>query len=128
VKGKAMVRSLCFVVVTFFIVNFGFAQGINGKWKGEMQSPNGAMELTFTFNTSGDSLTGTVEGPMGEIPITNGKVDSTTFTFDVNVNEMIISHECTVMSDSISMKITGMPGDAPAIILKRVHETDNKSK
>jgi len=123
-----MVRSLCFVVIALFATSIGFAQGINGKWKGEMQGPNGSMELTFDFKAIGDSLTGTVTSPMGEIPITNGKVDSTTFTFDVNVNEMTISHECTVMSDSISMKITGMPGDAPPIILKRVSESDNKSK
>ena len=123
-----MVRSFCFVVVALFATSIGFAQDINGKWKGEMQSPNGPMELTFDFKTTGDSLTGTVEGPMGEIPIVNGKLDSTTFTFDVNVNEMVISHECTAMGDSISMKIMGMPGDAPPIILKRVPEADNKSK
>jgi len=123
-----MVRSLCFVVIALFATSIGFAQGINGKWKGEMQGPNGSMELTFAFKAMGDSLTGTVTSPMGEIPITNGKVDSTKFTFDVNVNDMTISHECTVMSDSISMKITGMPGDAPPIILKRVSEADNKSK
>ncbi len=123
-----MLRLLSLCVATLLAVSIGHAQDFNGKWKGEMQSPNGPMELTFAFKTSGDSLTGTVAGPMGEIPITNGKVSSNTFTFDVNANEMIISHQCTVMSDSISMKITGMPGDAPAIILKRVPEPDNKSK
>ena len=119
--------SLC--VVALLAVNLGHAQDINGKWKGEMQSPNGPMEFTFAFKTSGDSLTGTVAGPMGEIAITNGKVKSNTFTFDVDANGMIISHQCTAMSDSISMKITGMPGDAPAIILKKVPETaTNRSK
>ena len=123
-----MVRLFSLVLAASLAVSISHAQDIDGKWKGEMQSPNGPMELTFAFKTSGDSLTGTVVGPMGEIPITNGKVGSNTFTFDVNLNEMIIGHQCTVMSDSISMKITGMPGDAPAIILKRVPETDNKSK
>jgi len=123
-----MVRLFSLGMAALLAVSISCSQDISGKWKGEMQSPNGAMELTFAFKTSGDSLTGSVAGPMGEIPITNGKVGSKTFTFDVNVNEMTISHECTVMSDSISMKITGMPGDAPPIILKRVQETGDKSK
>lgn len=123
-----MLRLYSLCVVALWAVSIGHAQDIDGKWKGEMQSPNGPMELTFAFKTSGDSLMGTVTGPMGEMPITNGKVSSDTFTFDVNANEMIISHQCMVMSDSISMKITGLLGEAPPIILKRVPETDNTSK
>ena len=123
-----MSRFFYFCVVTFLAIGIGHAQDINGKWNGEMQSPNGPMELTFNFKISGDSLTGTVVSPMGEIPISNGKVNSKTFSFDVNVNEMTINHQCTVMSDSISMKVTGMPGETPGIILKRVPESSNESK
>ena len=117
-----MSRLYIFAVVIVLAMSIGHSQDINGKWKGEMQSPNGSMELTFNFKVSGDTLSGTVASPMGEIPISNGKVNSKTFSFDVNVNEMTISHQCTVMSDSISMKVTGMPEEAPAIILKRVAE------
>ena len=123
-----MLRLISLGVVALLAMSMSHAQDITGKWKGEMQSPGGPMQLTFAFETSGDSLTGTVAGPMGEIPLTNGKVGNNTFTFDVNVNEMTIGHQCTVMSDSISMRLTGMPEDAPAIILKRVSETDSKSK
>jgi hypothetical protein len=123
-----MLRLFSLVVVALLAVSASHAQDINGKWKGEMQTPNGPMEMMFAFKTSGDSLTGTVAGPMGEIPVINGKVGKDSFTFDVNVNEMMISHQCTVMSDSISMKILGMPGEAPAIILKKVPETGSKPK
>ena len=123
-----MSRFFYFCALIFFAMSIGHAQDINGKWKGEMQSPDGPMELTFNFKVSGDSLSGTVASPMGEIPISNGKVNSKMFSFDVNVNEMTISHQCTVMSDSISMKVMGMPGEAPAIILKRVTESNNESK
>jgi hypothetical protein len=121
-KGVAMSRFFYFCVITFFAMSIGLAQDINGKWKGEMQSPNGSMELTFNFKVNGDTLSGTVTSPMGETPISNGKVNSKMFSFDVNVNEMTISHQCTVMGDSISMKVMGMPEEAPAIILKRVAE------
>ncbi|HLP16914.1 MAG TPA: hypothetical protein VK470_11680, partial [Bacteroidota bacterium] len=48
------------------------AQDINGKWKGQMETPNGAMEMTFNFKVAADSLSGSVESPMGELPISNG--------------------------------------------------------
>jgi hypothetical protein len=124
-----MVRSLCFVVVAFFTVNIGFAQDINGKWKGEMQSPNGPMDLVFNFKANGDSLSGTVESPMGELPITNGKIDGKAFFFQVNAGEMTISHQCQAMSDSILMKVPGMPGgETMELMLKRVTEGQKQSK
>ena len=128
-KGKSMSRFFYFCVVTFFVMSIGNAQDINGKWKGEMQSPNGPMELTFNFKVSGDSLNGTVVGPMGELPISNGKINGKIFSFDVNANEFTINHQCTVMSDSISMKVPGMPGgEDMAIILKRVPELNKESQ
>ena len=124
-----MVRSLCFFVAVLFTVNIGFAQDINGKWKGEMQSPNGPMDLVFNFTANGDSVTGTVESPMGELPITNGKIDGKTFFFQVNAGEMTISHQCTAMGDSISMKVPGMPGgETMELMLKRVTEVQKQSK
>ena len=124
-----MVRSICFVVVALITVNVGFAQDINGKWKGQMQTPNGPMDLVFNFKTTGDSLSGTVEGPMGELPITKGKIDGKSFSFDVNAGEMTISHLCTAMGDSISMKLPGMPGgENMELMLKPVTEVPKQSK
>ena len=52
-----------------------------------------------------------------------------TFSFDVNANNFTMNHQCTVMSDSISMKVPGMPGgEDMAIILKRVPELNKESK
>jgi len=124
-----MLRSLGIVVVALFAVNMGFAQDINGKWKGQMQTPNGPMDLVFNFKAIGDSLAGTVEGPMGEMPISKGKIDGKSFSFDVNAGEMTISHQCTAMGDSISMKVPGMPGgEAMELMLKRVTEGQKQSK
>ena len=128
-KEKTMVRSLCFIVVALVTVNIGFAQEINGKWKGQMQTPNGPMDLVFNFKAIGDSLAGTVESPMGELPIVNGKINGKTFSFDVNAGEMTMNHQCTAMGDSISMKIPGMPGgEAMELMLKRVTEGKKQSK
>jgi hypothetical protein len=124
-----MVRSLSFIVVAFLTLSIGYAQGITGKWKGQMQTPNGPMDLVFNFKAIGDSLAGTVEGPMGEMPVANGKITGKMFTFDVNANDMTISHQCTAMGDSISMKIPGFAGgEAMELMLRRVTEGQKQSK
>ena len=123
-----MSRLLTICALAFLAVTIGQAQSIDGKWKGEMQSPNGPFELTFNFKVVGDTLTGAVVGQMGEMPISHGKVNGTSFSFDVSVNDMTISHQCTFMSDSISMKVQGFQGEPMVMILKRVPEPDNKSK
>ncbi len=123
-----MSRFFYFCIAIFLAVGIGHAQGIDGKWRGEMESPNGPFELTFNFKVSGDSLTGTVASQMGEIPISNGKVNDKTFSFDVNINDMTISHQCTFMSDSISMKVKGFQGEPTEMILKRAPNSEDDSK
>jgi hypothetical protein len=114
-----MSRIMHAMAVIFIMVSFCLGQDMNGKWSGEMQSPNGPMVLTFSFKVNGDTLTGTVESGMGELPISNGKVDGNTFTFDVSLGEMVIHHYCTYMKDSISLKYPGMQGDTVEMYLKR---------
>ncbi len=115
-----MLRAFCFFVVALFAVSIGFAQDINGKWKGQMQSPNGPMDLAFNFKAAGDTLTGTVEGPMGEMPISKGKITGKTFYFEVSAGDMLIRHQCTALGDSILMKVPEMMGgETMEIILKR---------
>lgn len=79
--------------------------------------------MVFVFKVDGDKLTGKVETPTGDMPMTKGKVDGTEFTFDVDAGGMTIGHQCKVLGDSISMKIIGMPGDME-MILKRSITTE----
>ncbi len=123
-----MSRLLSICALALLTMTIGQAQSIDGKWKGEMQSPNGPFELTFNFKVAGDSLTGAVIGQMGDMPISNGKVNGKEFSFDVSMGDMTIVHQCTFMSDSISMKVKGFQGEPTEWILKRVPESDNKSK
>jgi hypothetical protein len=121
-KGKPMSRFLYVCILTFLAINFGLAQDINGKWKGQMEGPNGAMEMTYTFKVVGDSLSGTTASPMGEMPFSNGKMNGKTFSFDVSFNEMTFTNQGTVMGDSISLKMPGQGGDTMELILKRAKE------
>jgi hypothetical protein len=126
-KGLTMSRLFYFCLAFFLAMSIANAQSIGGKWKGEMQGPNGSFEFTYNFHVVGDSLTGSLETQMGEIPITNGKINGKKFSFDTSFNNRIISHQCTIMGDSISMKSQGMRGERE-IILKQLPESNNESK
>jgi hypothetical protein len=107
-------------ILTVGFINMSLAQDINGKWKGQMQGPEGAMDIVYTFKVGADTLAGTVESPMGELQIANGKVAGSKFSFDISFNDMTFTQHCTVLSDSISLKFPGMQGDTMEIFLKRM--------
>jgi hypothetical protein len=111
----------CSVMLMLILIFTGLclASDIDGKWNGKIRGPEGDMELTFNFKVAGDTLSGTVSSPMGDMPIANGRVQGGKFSFDVNVGDMTIRHWCRMSADSISMKYTGMQGDTMQIFLKR---------
>jgi len=93
---------------------------INGTWLAKVQGPQGDMELTFTFKVEGNKLVGTDSSAMGSIPLTNGIVRGTEFSFDIEMQEMKISHKCKYLDDdSIEMTANVMEQDM-IIKLKRV--------
>ena len=103
------------------------AAGIDGKWKTTMEGPDGKMELTFTFKTDGNVLTGSISTPMGEMPITNGKINGNEFSFDIDMMGNAMPRKCTIDGDTIKMKVDGAPGGGGPggpgdMILKRVVE------
>ena len=113
--------SFCFVIVLLLSTSCVHTSAINGKWKGLMQGPNGDMELIYTFKTSGDSLAGSVTGPLGELTLKNGKVQGETFSFDISFNEMQFTNKGTVKGDSISLMIP-TPGGDMELMLERAKE------
>ena len=93
---------------------------IDGRWIGKVTSPQGDLDLTFTFKVDGDQLTGKNSSSMGEIDLTNGIVNGNEFSFDVDLDGMKISHKCKYLDDdSIDVKAAVMDQDI-AMKLTRV--------
>ena len=64
-----------------------FAAGVDGNWSGSVDSPNGPVQVSFSFKTDGTTLTGTTTGPDGmTIALKNGKVDGNKITFVIEVS------------------------------------------
>lgn len=89
------------------------ASPIDGSWKGAFPAPDGGgqVALTFTFKVVGDSVTGSVVGDNGPLPIASGSIKGDAFEFKVDLNGTTIDHTCTVSGDTIAMTFTF--GDQP---------------
>jgi hypothetical protein len=109
-EGAWTMKSLWILVLMAVFSLAVLAADASGTWKASIETPNGAMENTFTFKVEGAKLTGTVTmGQMGEGPISEGKVDGDNVSFAVvrefNGNEFRINYKGKVSGDE--MKITG---------------------
>ncbi len=60
-----------------------FAGDVSGKWTSKQETPRGTMERTYVFTQSGDTLTGKIVNPRGEVEIKNGKVNGDEISFTV---------------------------------------------
>jgi hypothetical protein len=64
-----------------------FAADIDGKWTGSIETPNGAVNVGFTFMADGATLTGTSTSPDGtDAKISDGKIDGNKLSFSVTVD------------------------------------------
>jgi hypothetical protein len=96
------------------------AADFNGKWTADIPGRNGNTQtttFTFTVDATAMTVTGTVSGRMGDVPITNGKVTADTITFDVvrnfNGNSITMTYSGKADGDTIKFTRTfngGAPG------------------
>ena len=72
----AMGMLLVFCVTTL-------AADIDGKWTGQVQGPQGAMDITMVFKADGEKLTGTYSSQLGQAPIKEGSIKGDAVAFKV---------------------------------------------
>ena len=87
-----------------------FAQSLDGSWKGTRETPNGTIEITYTFKVDGDKLTGNLSSSFGEVPIENGKVDGKKFSFSISIQDFTINNSGELISDD-EIKIKNERGE-----------------
>jgi GH15 family glucan-1,4-alpha-glucosidase len=93
-------------VLALVFAGLAFAADVTGKWNATTQSPDGQqMQLVFNFKQDGEKLSGTVTGPPGDLPISEGKVSGDSISFNVQINDMTIVHKGTVSGDEMKLKV-----------------------
>ena len=113
-RGVLMMVSMVMLTVAAGTM---LAADINGKWKGELDSPDGAkITNTFTFKVDGEKVTGTVFSSRSgtEAPIEDGtlKGDALAFTLTRTIegNTIKLRYTGKVKGDEIAMTVAGDMG------------------
>lgn len=109
-------------IVMFAFLTAAHALDLNGKWKGNLSSPNGDLEINFNFQVNGEKLTGTVANTYGEEQITEGTVkgDAISFVVLAGGGQFKITYKGVVAGDDLKFHVTiGDMGEGD-LIAKRV--------
>jgi hypothetical protein len=92
------------------------AADVDGRWTGTLDTPNGAVPITFNFKADGDKLTGSMIGMEGmEIAIANGKVEGDKISYSVTIDfggmalEMNYKGVVAASEIKLDMEVFGMP-------------------
>lgn len=103
------------------------AADISGDWKADLQTPQGTVQVSYTFKQAGDALTGTWQAAQSPIAtIADGKVTGDKVTFVVKPGGErgpVFAHEGTIKGDEIqlTMKPFGeFPGST--LVAKKVKQ------
>jgi hypothetical protein len=114
-----------FALVTMIVVLAApiFAADVDGKWTGNVTTPNGDLPVAFTFKADGEKLTGSTIGFDGsEVAISDGKVDGKNITFKVTFDfggmPFVLNYKGVVSPAEI--KLTGEAAGMPfELMLKK---------
>jgi hypothetical protein len=124
-KFRLLISGLLLAVVSLPAA----AQGVAGKWNANMEGPQGAISMSFSFMVEDGELKGTMSNDfMGEVPISDGKVDGNELSFKVAIEgapgggEMALTYTGKLENDEIMLTMGmegGPPGGMPPLMLKR---------
>jgi hypothetical protein len=101
-----------------------FAATVDGDWSGSIDSPNGPVQMNYTFKADGAKLTGSTTGPDGmKLVIKDGKVDGANISFAVDVdfggNAMTLKYTGVIAADSIALTLD-FQGQPVSVLVKKV--------
>ena len=104
-----MKRSILYVIVGTLLVSGGaIAQGksVAGTWNASVTTPNGGGNPTLTFAVKGDSVTGTVKRPTGEVVPLRGTIKGSDLTYSYTITSdgqsVPVTVKAKVVGDSLS--------------------------
>ena len=96
-------------IVMLALMTAASATDLNGKWKGDMKTPNGeSLEINFNFQVTGEKLTGTVANTYGEEQITDGTVkgDAISFVILAGGGQFKITYKGNVVGEDLKFHVT----------------------
>lgn len=108
-----MQRRIYFGIVILFIQLFTWSvwaqdARLAGRWEGKTSSPQGERDTVANFKSEGGSLTGTITGMQGDIPLKDIKVDGNKVTAKAEVQTpqatLVINYSLVLEGDALKGK------------------------
>ncbi len=79
------IRKLALALLLF--ASPAFAADIDGDWSGSIDTPGGAMQISYTFKAEQSKLKGSTTAPDGsKIAIADGKIDGNKLSFTLTLD------------------------------------------
>lgn len=113
---------LSLALATFAAVPQASAQSIAGEWNATMNTPGGTREFKIVFQVRGDSLTGTVKRPTGDVPLSGtikGNEVNFAYTIEYGGNPLVLTVTAALDGDSMKGSIDLGGGAQEAFSAKR---------
>jgi hypothetical protein len=117
-------KSILSGLLLLLLATAASAADITGNWTADLQTPQGTVQVSYTFKQSGETLTGTWQAAKSPtVEITDGKVNGNKVAFVVKVGNgaLTFAHEGEIKGEEIqfAMKPSGeFPGST--VVAKRV--------
>ena len=107
---NATIRSI--VVIAALTLWVSFAADIDGKWTAQTEGRNGPRTETLILKSSGNSLTGTMQGGRGgPAEISNGTIDGDNVSFSVvrefGENKISQQYKGTISGGDLKLTVSG---------------------
>ena len=97
-------KSVLFIVILAAVAS---AADITGNWKADLQTPQGQVQVNYTFKQDGEKLTGTWQAAQSPtVQISDGKVTGDKVSFLVKMDpdgRMTFAHEGKISGDQIEL-------------------------
>ena len=81
------------------------AKSVAGIWNATVTTPNGGGNPTLTFAVKGDSVTGTVKRPTGEVVPLKGTIKGNDLTYSYTIapngQQVLVTVKAKVVGDSL---------------------------
>jgi len=113
---RSVVLSVLFLLG---FVTLAFAADLTGKWQGKITTQDGTeINLVYTFKVDGETLTGSLATPNGELPISDGKVKGNEFSFSLTFGDNAIPMHGKMDGDTLRITSPGPNGDMELVLTR----------
>lgn len=104
--SRRLLASFSLVAVTASVATAAVLADLTGKWTFNVVTPQGAQPSTVTITQKADSISGTLESPLGSAPLAGVvKGDSVKFAFQLDLGgQQIVINGAGVMKDKDNME------------------------